>query len=180
MRAKPPLRQRSASHRCAHFYGLSGCWAQAVRSWPCSSVVSRCSSCRLYAGDPLGSKVRSVPLPCRLPATPFTADDFPSLGSTTAGNSTSSQAGSTAGYASKARATADLPAQPRSSGASSAWQRPSAAAAAAAAARTATPIWQAQGVQQFGTGAAAANEYVELRAEASDHARLAVLNFQQV
>ncbi len=108
----------------------------------------------------------------------FTADDFPSLGGPTAASSTNSQAGSTAGYASKARAAAELPTQPRSSGGAGARQRPTAAAAAAA--ERAAPIWQAQGVHQFATGAAAAQEYAELRSEARDHARLRNAYFQQV
>ena len=106
----------------------------------------------------------------------FTADDFPSLGSRTAASGTSKHASSTAGYASKARAAADLPGQPRSSSGMAARQRP----AAAAPGRNAAPIWQAQGVQQFATGAAAAKEYAELRAEARDHARLRNAYFQQV
>lgn len=122
---------------------------------PVVSASLRCLSLVLQAGGPA-----------------FTAEDFPSLGSPAAAVSPASQAGSTAGYASKARAAADLPAQPRSG----ARQRPSAAAAA----RTAAPIWQAQGVQQFATGAAAAKEYAELRAEARDHARLRNACFQQV
>ncbi|KAI7844239.1 hypothetical protein COHA_002038 [Chlorella ohadii] len=108
----------------------------------------------------------------------FTADDFPSLGGPTAASSANSQARNAAGYASKARAAAELPGQPRSSGGPGARQRPAAAVAAGATERAA-PIWQAQGVQQFATGAAAAQEYAELRAEARDHARLRNAYFQQ-
>ena len=57
--------------------------------------------------------------------------------------------------------------------ASSQQQRPAPAGPAPA------PIWAAQGVPQFATGAAAAAEYAAARAEARDHARLRNQYFQQ-
>lgn len=153
-----------------------------VLLWPC---------CKALPASPRGqrSEVHCLSVcschlllasPCLLEsqAASFTDDDFPSLGATPSGSSGTSSSrtavSEAAGYARKAKAAAHLPsptARRRGPPVSTASQsRPAAAA----------PIWQADGVQQFSTGAALAAEYAAQRAEARDHARLRNACFQQV
>lgn len=107
----------------------------------------------------------------------FTASDFPSLGG--GGGSSTPAAGAAGGgagaaYASRARAAAALPDQPRlRSGSKQGGATPAGPAPA--------PIWeQREGVQRYATGAEVAREYAQLRADARDHARLRNACFQQV
>lgn len=117
------------------------------------------------------------------PAAPeFTADDFPTLGGSGAGRGSAAAApgaGVRAGeYASRAKKAASL-ATPAPGSASRAQHGAAWASSSAPSGPQPAPVWQSDGIQQFSTGAAVAQEYADARAAASDHARLRNACFQQ-
>lgn len=108
----------------------------------------------------------------------FSDDDFPSLGAGLGSGRPSSGAPVIplgTNYAGKAKIGAHKP----NAGASTTTAQTMRSQRGSTSRQSAAPVWEAQGVERFGTGAAVAAEYAEVRATARDHARLRNACFQQ-
>jgi hypothetical protein len=127
----------------------------------------------------------SAPPPPPPPAVPepeFTADDFPTLGGGGGGGGGGARGGASAGggdYARRAKAAAARPTPPSAVARAALGAGFGVGGGGGGGGGGAAPVWQSSGVQRFSTGAAAAADYADARAAASDHARLRNAHFQQ-
>ena len=143
-----------------------------------ATVDAICSLEAELSGQMHAAYAAMPPPPAAAPPQPdFTADDFPSLGGGTAAAAAAPKPYHVGNYAGRARAAAALP-TPAAGPSTAAWHTNGGASGGGGGA-AAAPVWRAEGVQQFTTGAAAAAEYADARADARDFARLRNACFQQ-